>query len=174
MHINLTQRTGFRQQGFTLLEMIICLSTVVIILSIGMHAWQDMIPRYQIRTAAANIHNLIQKARSDAISDGNQMICDGQRGCSSFGKTRLLWMGHDRNQDGKLSASEIKEYYQLPTGANLVWKRFRGNHLKFYNRGISRFQNGSFYICNHKAARRIVMNWIGRSRVETAAPDDCL
>ena len=160
-------------QGFTLAELMITLAVAAIALGGASHAFNDMLPRYRVSSAAAMMHGLIRKARADAISHGNQMICDGLHGCGHFGSTRLIWVGYDKNGDNQLSDTEIREHYQLPSGTQLVWRRFKGNALKFHNRGNAHFQNGSFYICNKIAARRIVMNWIGRPRVEDANPDDC-
>lgn len=162
-----------QQQGFTLLELLVGLSVAGIILVCVSHAWSDLLPRYQVRTATMTLHSLIRQARAGAITDGNRMLCDGQTGCSKFEKTQKVWMGFDQNDDGALSASEIIEHYRLPGATRLVWKRFKGDALVFHNRGNSHFQNGSFYLCNNVAARRIVMNWIGRPRVETAKPEDC-
>lgn len=162
-----------QQQGFTLLELLVGLSVAGILLVCVSHAWNDLLPRYQVRTATMTLHSLIRQARAGAITDGNRMLCDGQTGCSKFEKTQKVWMGFDQNDDGALSASEIIEHYRLPGATRLVWKRFKGDALVFHNRGNSHFQNGSFYLCNHVAARRIIMNWIGRPRVETAKPEDC-
>jgi len=155
-----------QQQGFTLIELLVSLSVAGILVACASHAWNDLLPRYQVRSATMTLHSLIRQARAGAISDGNRMLCDGQT-------TQKVWMGFDQNNDGTLSASEIIEHYQLPGATRLVWKRFKGDALVFHNRGNSHFQNGSFYLCNHVAARRIVMNWIGRPRVETAKPEDC-
>lgn len=82
-------------------------------------------------------------------------------------------MGKDSNQNGQLDAGEIIETLQLPGNTTLDWKRFNGNSLTFYHSGISHFQNGSFYICNKRAGRKIVMNWIGRTRIETLPSNRC-
>jgi len=173
-----TRNTGstiahYHQSGLTLIELLVAISMAFILACAALHSWTNLIPRYQIQGAAATFHSLIRQARAEAITDGNRMICDGQRGCGEFRTTRKVWMGHDRNGDGQLDTAEILEYYQLPGKTRLVWKRFKGSALTFHNRGISHFQNGSFYLCNDVAARRIVMNWIGRPRVEAAKPEDC-
>ncbi|MZR61363.1 GspH/FimT family protein [Alcanivorax sp. DP30] len=162
-----------RQKGFTLIDLMLMTLLLAMLSAIASHTWSSVISRYRVTTATSNIHALLRSARANAISEGSQMICDGDHGCSRFEITRTLWAGHDQNGDGKLSRSEISEHYSLPEGVTLTWKRFRGNALIFGNRGITHFQNGSLYICNKITARRIVMNWIGRPRVETADPEDC-
>jgi type IV fimbrial biogenesis protein FimT len=111
--------------------------------------------------------------RADAMGTGDRLLCDGNSDCSTFGRTRSLVMGHDRNGDQRLSKMEVLRKLQLTGKVILVWKRFRGTFLGYEANGNSRFQNGSFYICNDVAARRIVMNWIGRPRIEAATPGDC-
>ena len=162
-----------QQYGLTLIEILTSITIIGVLSVCASYAWNDIIPRYQVRTATMTLHSLIRQARAGAITDGNRMICDGQNGCNKFEETQQVWMGFDRNNGGNLNASEIIEHYQLPGQTRLIWKRFKGNALVFHNKGNSHFQNGSFYLCNPVAARRITMNWIGRPRVETAKPEDC-
>lgn len=159
--------------GFTLIELMISLVLLSIFSVIAQQAWNTIIPRYRVKVATADIHSLIRKARADALSQGQQLLCDGERGCSRFETTGIIHVGHDRDRDGQLSETELTEAYRLPDGVTVTWKRFRGNALMFGHRGIAHFQNGSFYVCSTHSAKRIVMNWIGRPRIETATLEDC-
>ena len=161
------------QGGFTLVELVVALILVTTLSMVAQQGWQKIIPRYRVKVATADMHALIRKARADALSQGQQLLCDGERGCSRFETTGEIHVGHDRNQDGLLSDTEITEVYRLPKGVTVTWKRFRGNALKFGHRGIAHFQNGSFYVCSSNSAKRIVMNWIGRPRIEAATLEDC-
>ena len=162
-----------QERGLTLVELLAATTLLLIILSSTHHAFSRFIPLMQVKSAAAEVHSVIRRARLDAMNKGNTWLCDGNHRCEKFTATQHLIMATDRNGDGEIHTSEISEHYHMPGDTVLVWKRFRGKALVFHNRGIAHFQNGSFYICNEVAARRIVMNWVGRPRVEPASPDDC-
>ena len=57
-----------QQQGFTLLELLVGLSVAGILLVCVSHSWNDLLPRYQVRTATMTLHSLIRQARAGAVS----------------------------------------------------------------------------------------------------------
>ncbi|PHS56663.1 MAG: hypothetical protein COB00_19890 [Alcanivorax sp.] len=157
-----------KKTGFTLLE---CLTALIILSLLAMTAniiTPAFIQEYRVIAATNSVAGLIREARANAITDGNRLICDGERGCSSFKRTTLLIEGRDINRNNALEKNEIRHYLHLPNDTWLEWKRFRGTHLSYRNRGATRFQNGHFLICSGDKGRKIIMNWIGRTRIEKA------
>lgn len=168
------KRHKIASKGFTLLEALVSAAILAIFATITHTLFTDFIPRYQVISSAYSVHNLILKARAGALSDRSQrMICAGNTGCSTFNQTDSLIMGRDDNQNGQLETGEVIESLNFPGNTTLEWKRFNGNSLVFHSSGISHFQNGSFYICNKHAGRKIVMNWIGRTRIEALPGNLC-
>lgn len=161
-------------KGFTLIEMLTATILLLVLLTLSHSVITQLVPRYQVISAAYTINNLILKARAEAMSSHSQrMVCSGNSGCLKFDTSQRLITGEDSNGNQDLEEQEIVEEYQLPGNTRLHWKRFRGDALVFNRYGISHFQNGSFYICNDRAAKRLVMNWIGRTRLETVPVSDC-
>ncbi|MCP4996559.1 MAG: prepilin-type N-terminal cleavage/methylation domain-containing protein [Gammaproteobacteria bacterium] len=163
--------TNYEKTGFTVLECLAALSILTILAMIAHNIGAPMIREHRVIAATNSVAGLIREARANAITDGNRLICDGERGCSSFKRTRLLIEGRDKNQNSALEDHEIQHYLQLPNNTWLEWKRFRGKHLVYSNRGVTRFQNGHFLICNGSSGRKIIMNWIGRTRIEKAGSE---
>ncbi|MCG8415805.1 MAG: GspH/FimT family pseudopilin [Pseudomonadales bacterium] len=160
--------------GFTLMEALIAVMISVILMMLSHTIVTQLVPKYQVITAAHAINNFMLAARAGAMSSHNhRMLCSGDSGCKKFTPSRSLIVGMDANDNNELEKHEILGEYKLPGDTRLHWKRFRGNALVFNRYGISHFQNGSFYICNETAARRLVMNWIGRTRLETVPVSDC-
>jgi type IV fimbrial biogenesis protein FimT len=162
-----------KERGFTLIELIVALTVAAILSLMTHHIATETLPRYQVHAATNLLLGLIQEARAGAMTEGNRFICDSNHGCGKFEETRKLLLGHDQNGDGELQDQEVIQQYRLPGNTRLIWRRFQGNALVFHGSGNAHFQNGSFYICNDVSARRIVMNWIGRTRVEKANTDNC-
>tara|TARA_Y100001934_G_scaffold282977_1_gene399664 strand:+ start:6033 stop:6530 length:498 start_codon:yes stop_codon:yes gene_type:complete len=162
-----------KNTGFTLLE---CLTSLTILSILAMAAYKIGIPliqEHRVLAATHSVAGLIREARANAITDGNRLICDGTHGCSSFKRTSLLIEGRDSNHNNSLERNEIRHYLQLPSDTWLEWRRFRGSYLSYRRGGVTRFQNGHFLICNGDKGRKIVMNWIGRTRIEKAGAKDC-
>ena len=167
-------RHNTASQGFTLLEALVTATILATFAAFTHTLLTDFIPRYQVISSAYDVHNLILKARAGALSDRSQrIICAGDTGCSTFNQTDSLIMGRDDNQNGELETGEVIDSLNFPGNTTLEWKRFNGNSLVFHSSGISHFQNGSFYICNTRAGRKVVMNWIGRTRIETLPTNTC-
>lgn len=160
-----------KKTGFTLLECLTALSTLSVLAMIAHNIGLPMIQEYRVIAATNSVAGLIREARANAMTDGNRLICDGERGCSSFKRTTILIEGRDTNMNNALEKSEIHHHVKLPSDTWLEWKRFRGTHLRYRNRGATRFQNGHFLICSGNKGRKIIMNWIGRTRIEKAGTD---
>jgi len=124
--------------------------------------------------AASNrVLGFIHQARAHALTHGSTYLCDGDSLCDRFGPTRTLLIATDQDGDGKIAVTEIFERLQLPEGTTLVWRRFRGEALRYGPRGNLYYQNGHFLICNQGYARKVIMNVIGTARIEAADPRQC-
>lgn len=63
----LSQRAPLRQQGFTMVELMIAVTVLAILLSVGLPSFQAWIVNARIRTTAEAMQNGLQLARSEAV-----------------------------------------------------------------------------------------------------------
>jgi type IV fimbrial biogenesis protein FimT len=156
-------------RGFTLPELLIGLAIASITLAVAVPPLNRAIERQKVVTSSHDIMRLVAQARAEALVHGEIRLCDANHRCESFLQTSRLEIV--RGPPASAGADDILASLTLPSGVTVRWNRFRGQALWFHRDGRSHYQNGSFLICNRSAARRIVMNWAGRTRVEMATPD---
>ncbi|WP_025869901.1 GspH/FimT family pseudopilin [Methylobacillus glycogenes] len=63
-----------RQQGFTLVEMMVTLAISIILLSVAIPSFSDMLGNMKIRAAAQNINTGLQLARAEAIRRNTNVV----------------------------------------------------------------------------------------------------
>ena len=160
-------------KGFTLPELAITLVIVSIIAAASSPTIRYNLDKARVVSATNNILGLIQLARSTSLSHRQVYLCDALNNCNAFNKTNTLQLSHPSHaEDGTISFDVLREL-TLPTHTYVQWRRFRGDALIFHNDGRAHFQNGHFLICGQSSARKIVMNWAGRPRVETVPINGC-
>ncbi|EKF74495.1 hypothetical protein A11A3_08740 [Alcanivorax hongdengensis A-11-3] len=162
-----------RANGFTLLELLFCIAIMAVLVISAHNAVSDWLPKERVVAGTNNVLGMILEARANAMTGAGYLICDGLQNCQHFGKTNKLIMGSDSNGNHTLEKKEIERVLTLPPGTWLTWKRFRGTALVYRHSGKAYFQNGHFLVCNKHHARKIIMNWIGRPRVEAASASHC-
>lgn len=156
--------------GFTLVELLFVLAVIATISITTAPSLQHFIHSQRVAHATNNVISLIYQGKSEAIVNGKVSVCDANHSCQLFDQTQhLTLVRHNSN-----GTDDIIRHIKLPHDITLRWNRFRGNALTFHRGGIAYYQNGHFLICNRYAARKIVMNWAGRPRIEKSVPDeDC-
>lgn len=63
-----------QQQGFTLVEMMVTLTIMIILLSVAIPSFRDMLGNMQIRAAAQGINTGLQLARAEAIRRNTNVV----------------------------------------------------------------------------------------------------
>jgi type IV fimbrial biogenesis protein FimT len=158
-------------KGLTLIELVCALAIISISTLVAAPAFNRMVQQQRVVQSTNRIIGLMQLARSEALSHGEVMLCDGRQGCSRFNHTDLLAL---YRTDGRQNPTNTFVQLQLPEGVSVRWRRFRGNALIFRYNGRTHYQNGHFFICNDHTARKIIMSWSSHARIEKAEPDqDC-
>lgn len=57
-----------RSAGFTLIELMIAVTLLAILLSVGLPSFQQMMRNYEVRVAAESVANGLQRARAEAVA----------------------------------------------------------------------------------------------------------
>jgi len=169
----LTKHKPGQARGFTLLELMVTLTIVAILLTAGHDLHSDWLPEQRVVAASNRVLGFIHQARAHAFSQGLTYLCDGDSLCDQFNPTTSLLLARDPDRDGRIGAADVIERLDLPTGTTLIWRRFRGDALRYGRRGNLYYQNGHFLICNQDHARKVVMNVIGTARIEGADAAAC-
>jgi general secretion pathway protein H len=109
--------TGFRNRGFTILEMLVVLAVVAIIGG-GVLATRRLSPSMQVEIAAREIISLMREARGRAIAsnDSAVVLFDPSRRSVSFGSKTLV-LGE--KQSLAVTAADIER-----AGADVIGIRF--------------------------------------------------
>ena len=164
------------QQGFTLAEALTALAVCAILIAMAAPSFHSLVARQQLIASANAIAGMINMARAHGMASGVAYLCDGERGCDEFAWTSSLVLTSSALQDVSTNHTDILYRHQFPEKVRVTWRRFRGSALRYGMRGHTYYQNGHLLVChseNRREARKIVMNWIGRPRIEAADPKAC-
>lgn len=164
---------GTAANGFTLLELMASLLVVAVLVSGAAQASRHWLPAERVIVASNQVLGLMRQAQLRASLHGPVLLCDGNSQCETFGPTDRLLLADDPDGDGRAQQEDIIARLQLPPDTTLSWSRFRGDALRYGQRGTLFYQNGHFLICNHRHARSLIMNVIGTVRVAPVNGDDC-
>ncbi len=154
-----------RNQGFTLIELIVTSSILAIIFSIAVPAMADLIARSRQQALLNQVQDAIQKARAKAVLDRQMVVVCGtsdKTNCSSDWRNGWLTRAEPTGR--------ILAVTQLPAAGELRWIGFGDQRIRFYENGTSPWSNGRFYQCyKQRIAWQLILSRQGRLRQGTAA-----
>jgi type IV fimbrial biogenesis protein FimT len=167
--------TASKSRAFTLLEMMITVSIIAVLLSLGIPAFQNFALKQRLNAAVTALHNDLLLARNQAIHRNVQVIAcpwDAGGGCTGVADWSEGWaVFGDRNEDRNYQEDEIL----LRRGQGLENVIIHGTAsrptLRFYPNGTAPGSNGSISICGlggPPQARKLVISNLGRIRRDLA------
>lgn len=179
----------FKSQGFTLIELLVAVMVLAVLATIATPSLVAMIDSAKLTSASNDLLAHLHLARSEAIKRNSRVVlCKSADGaaCSESGGWEQGWIVfHDADNDSERSGSETIIQRQLPLAASL---RLTGNqnvakYVSFSPSGATKlvggnFQAGKLTVCRHSAeggeARQIVLNAVGRPRVQKTVVTSCV
>lgn len=170
-----------RSGGTTLLELMITLSIAAILLAIGVPSYQNIVATNRIAAVTNELSAALQLARSEAVTRGRTVtVCKSDDitatppVCDAGANWQDGWVVFvDDNDDGDLDAGEIPIKVGQPSSGNAVittGAKFT-DYVKLQPNGealgAGNLSSDSFAICIAPNQRSIVINSVGRIRIDT-------
>jgi type IV fimbrial biogenesis protein FimT len=181
-------RTVARQRGLSLTESLVALALVAGVLRLGVPAMTDVMQTVRLVAAADEMLADLHLARMEAQKRNRRVaLCkslDGQH-CTAAGGWDQGWIVfHDENNNGLLDPGEelIARHDALPASLSLVGNTPVARYISYSALGASRltgggFQAGTLTVCRRSveptASRQIILNSVGRPRVQKATVATC-
>lgn len=152
-----------KDQGFTLVELLITLALLAIVANIAVPAFDGLITRNRQQALMEQVTSVLNSARAEAILQRRMIeVCGSSDGKTCSASWSSGWLV-------RTSDHRILQLTQLPSHDALRWSGFQQG-IRFHNNGSSPISNGRFYQCHkQKVAWQLVLNRQGRLRQATAA-----
>lgn len=129
-----------RQQGFTLLELIVTMGIAAIVMVIALPSLQSVVNNGRISSARDGVANAIKMARSEAVySKIPTTICASadQQSCSGTGDWDNGWIVfNDADADGELDAGDVLVDVFYGSGAVTIGAGSGGGTITFQSSGV--------------------------------------
>ena len=188
IHLEQPRRSARPQRGFTLVELMMVVAVTSVLLGFGVPSMTALMNSNQLTAATNALMASMRLARSEAFKrNGRVVLCKSRDGvtCTTSGGWEQGWLVfHDANGDGDHSQDEvvIERGNPLPGNLRLTGNSTVARYVSFVASGSTRmmgggFQAGTLTVCNQSLeraeARQIVINAVGRPRVQKVAVDSC-
>ena len=170
----LSNNSNKNQRGFTLLELMVCISILVILAVTAIPSFSEVIKRNKTQTHMNNIYHLLVFARSESVSYNKPVtICPSRDQVSciqsrDWSNKYLLVFYNDNYDDTHDSDERIARIFKTgKEGSKLLWRSFRNkSYLTFMPIGLTDYQSGNITFCpeglDRTEAKILVMNIAGR------------
>ncbi len=169
-------------KGFTLIELMIALALALLLLTLGIPSFKELIQSNRLTTAADDLLAALQLTRSEAIKRGIRItLCKSANGtsCSNSGGYEQGWIVFsDSNNNVMVDTEELIIRVFAPvypgSGISLTGNVPVANYISYTADGIARLANGAFQagtltVCMSPQARQIVLNNVGRIKLSKAS-----
>jgi type IV fimbrial biogenesis protein FimT len=162
-----------RQNGLTLIELLITLTLLSILIGSALPGWNGLIARSRLAAGSNEIIGLIMQARAEGVGKAPVLICASGTDCGEFGTSSGLVAVLDLNDNRRFDYGD-KEIGRVlfDPDTQLRWRSFRNQpHLRLDTRGTVYHQNGHFMLCRGMLGQKVFVSWIGKLRSERHPPN---
>lgn len=153
-------------QGFTLLELLICLALTATLLMFSTSITSKLYQKNQIQVIQDNIQGAIRFAKTHALTTGKNMLLTPLMNSNDWSKGMLLFVDNDKHHYTPTTQIIHEWHWQYPA-IQVSWTGFQSNqYLLFSADANQNAANGHFLIKNktHKMIK-IVINRMARTKV---------
>lgn len=175
-----------RLHGFTLVELLMTLAVMAVLVTFAVPSFHNLMDSSKLTAASNALLSSMHLARSEAIKRGNRVVlCKTSDGliCAERGGWEQGWMVfHDVNNNGERDRNEavIQRIQPLAASLRLTGNTTVAKYVSFLSTGGTKlvgggFQAGTLTVCNRSAgeARQIVLNAVGRPRIQKVSATSC-
>lgn len=182
-----TCRRSF-QLGTTITELVVGLALVAVVMSLSVPALAELVHASELSAATGELLADLQLARAEALRRNRRVaLCkspDAAR-CSTQGGWEQGWIVfHDENRDGERDEDEevLARHAALPASLRIVGNQPVASYITYSAVGASKltgggFQAGTLTLCRRSGApttaRQVILNSVGRPRVQKATVPRC-
>ena len=159
-----------RQQGFTIIELMITVALIAIIAAIGIPSFQDVVASNRVISSINELHAGLRLARLEAVKRNDSVVfCATSDSATCNGVWGDGWLVfHDADGDGAVDTDElIRVGDGVHSGYNLTFSG-GGSSITFVARGMTSGESGTFKLCDSEAdaglARGIILLSTGATR----------
>lgn len=158
-----------RTAGFTLIELMVTLSVLAILLTIGIPSLQMFIQNSRLQSQSTSLMGDLNYARAEAVRLGSPIaVCASADGATCSGT--LVWetgwvVFNDVNTNNTVDANELLRAAPALGGGNTM--RSGRTLVRFNAQGFSNGFNDTFRVCDIRGparARGVVLSNQGRVR----------
>ena len=179
---------GARPRGLTLIELMTVMAVLALLLGLGTASWSHLLETTRLRTLSNDLVSDLRLTRSEAILRGERVVmCTAMtpEACSRGSGWHQGWILFvDTNNNALRDTDELvlRVKAAAPAGWTIAGNMPVSRYVSYDSLGSTRlggggFQAGTITVCRRGArgtpARRIVINSIGRPRLEEAALANC-
>lgn len=155
-------------RGFTLVELLTSLAVLLLLLEGSLGFARNVLPETRLTSDTNQVIALLGQARIHALGRRPVLVCALDSNCDKFPASNGLMLVDDSNQNQRYDKGEpVLAIARFHPGTRLSWHSFRNQpNLAYLQNGTTYFQNGNLLLCSGQRARKIIVNWIGKPRVE--------
>lgn len=162
-----------RQQGVSLVELLVTLAVLAILLAGSAPAWSQFIARQSLVSATNSLVTGLQLARYRAISSGQPTRLCAARDAFSCGDNSDWSYGWRVQPDGKTLPVTASEHGLLPAQTKVSLSQGR-QAVRFLPDGRSPGTNLTLQLCSrNRALRQIIVSNGGRTRITPILDTPC-
>ena len=153
-----------KESGFTLVELMVAITIVVILVAIAVPTWGKWIPGYRLKRATRDVYSSFQKAKLEAVRRNVNVVLI----FDVAGQKYEMYVDSDGNFDNN---ETLLGTYNIPDNVTLDSTTFTGNATGFTSRGLpakpsAGFGNGRVNLSNTKGiSREIRLSMAGNIRI---------